>query len=357
MRRVRLLAYTDNAELGGADLSMANLLERLDPSFDVTVMGLDEAIVDRIAMARPSASTVVVRRPTSGHDVRSLAAHTRAMRKVAPHIVHANLSSPWSCQYCIAAAALLRRPRVVAVYHLAVSPTNERQRWMKRLTSRAIDRHVGVGEQMSHEVEAVVGLPRGTLVTIHNGIPDRVAEPLPRRRPGWLIGAIGRLEWQKGFDVLIKALPIVDGASLVVVGEGSERAALERLAHDVGVSDRILWEGWSDTPQAHLRSIDVLAVPSRFEGSPLVILEALLAGTPVVAADVGSVSEAVHDGETGLLVPPEDAVALADALRRLLTDDALRARFLKQGPGIVRERFLAAHMTAAFQSLYREILS
>jgi glycosyltransferase involved in cell wall biosynthesis len=353
---VRLVAYSDNVELGGADLSLMHLLERLDPRVEVTVLGVTARIVQRVASARRSAAMRVVPGPTSGHDVRSLLAHLAALRELAPDVVHANLSSPWSCQYAIAAAALLRRPRIVAVYQLAVPATSRRQQLAKRLTARAVDAHVGVGERTSREIEALVGLPASAVRTIHNGVPDEPAAPVERSRPGPLIGAVGRLERQKGFDVLLRALAAVPDASLCVVGDGSERAGLERLADELGVADRVQWEGWSDNARSRLAAFDVFALPSRFEGFPLVVLEALLARAAVVASDVGSVAEAVVDGETGLLVPPEDPQALAAALRHGLADAGLRRRLGEQGRRLVLERFTADDMACCFEALYDDLL-
>jgi glycosyltransferase involved in cell wall biosynthesis len=352
---VRLIAYTDTVELGGADLCLAHLLERLDPSIDVTVVGVSERIVERVARARPSASRQVVARPRSGHDLRSLMEHLGLIRDLAPDIVHASLASPWSCQYVVAAAALARRPRVVAVYQLAVPPVSERQRRAKRLTARAIDRHVGVGESTSREIEALVGLPSGSVRTIHNGVPDELTAVArePRRRP--LLGSIGRLEPQKGVDILIRALADVEDATLLVVGDGSERERLKELARAVGVAERIEWKGWSDAPRSYLGTLDVFVLPSRNEGFPLAVLEALLAGTAVVASDVGSVAEAIRDGETGLLVPPDDHVALARALQRLIADQALGPRMGERGRRVVLDHFTADHMAKAFESLYTEL--
>lgn len=353
---MKLVAYTDNVELGGADLSMAHLLERLDPTVDVTVLGVSHRIVERIAGVRPTASTRVVRPPRSGHDLRSLASHVNAMRALSPDILHANLSSPWSCQYGIAAGALTRGTRVVAVYQLAVPPVSGRQRRMKRLTGHGVDRHVGVGEQTSREVEKLVGLLPGSVRTIHNGVPDVEPQRRPRSRPGRLVGAIGRIERQKGFDVLIRALSDLEDASLILVGDGSERPALEALARSVGVADRVVWVGWNEDARSYLTSWDVFVLPSRFEGFPLALLEAMLARSAVVATDVGSVAEAVLDGETGLLVPPDDPNALERAIERLLADAALRRRLGEQGRQLVLDRYTAAHMTRAFESLYEEIL-
>jgi glycosyltransferase involved in cell wall biosynthesis len=353
---VRLVAYTDNVELGGADLSMAHMLARLDPSIDVTVVGVARPIVERVASARKGSAARVVPAPRSGHDWRSLWAHLRVLREIDPDIVHANLASPWSCQYCIAGAGRARCPRVVAVYQLGVPPISKGQWRAKRLTARAVDRHVGVGVRTAREVEALVGLPADSVLTIHNGVPDEQRPGADRPRPGQLIGAIGRLEHQKGFDFLIRALAQLERVTLVLVGEGSERRGLEELAESVGVADRVVWEGWSEDARSYLGAFDVFVLPSRFEGFPLALLEALLARSAVVATDVGSVAEAVRDGETGLLVPAEDPSALADAIRRLLADANIRRRLGSQGRQLVLDHFTADHMTRAFERLYGELL-
>src|SRR5215218_704529 len=335
---------------------MSHLLARLDPAVDVTVVGVTGEIAAWVAAARPTAGVTVVPRPRSGHDWQSLRAHLDALREIGPDILHVNLSSPWSCQYAIAAAGLLRRPKVVAVYQLPRPPRSRGQLRMKRLTSRAIDRHVGVGNRTSREIEEVLGLATGSVATIHNGVPDVPFEPAARPTPGPLVGAIGRLEPQKGYDVLIRAVAQIEDATLALVGDGGERSALERLAGRVGIADRLHWLGWSDDARSYLGTFDVFAFPSRFEGFPLAVLEALLARRAVVASDVGSTAEAVRDGETGLLVPPENPTALAAAIRKLLAEAELRQRLGDQGRRLVLDRFTAAQMARAFESLYDELL-
>jgi glycosyltransferase involved in cell wall biosynthesis len=354
-RRLRVLVYTDNRDFGGADLSLSHLVAALDAQVDVAVLGVSRKIVDWVARGRPQAETAVVLQPRSGHDWRSLSAHVRALRSLRPDVVHVNLSSPWSCQYAIAAAGLPWR-RVVAVYQLPVPPVSSRQRLAKRLTSSAVARHVGVGERTSREVEALLGLAEDSVRTIHNGVPDIAVEPRRRTRPGPIVGAVGRLEQQKGFDVLLRAFRDVEGATLVIVGDGSERERLQALAREIGLEGRVIWQGWSENSRSYLPSFDVFVLPSRFEGFPLVVLEAHLAETAVVATNVGSVSEAVLDGETGLLVPPADADALTVAIRQLLADADLRRRFAKSGRRLVLERFTADHMARAFRELYDEVL-
>jgi glycosyltransferase involved in cell wall biosynthesis len=344
-RPLRILTYTDTETLGGADLALSHLL------------GVSGDIVHHIASARKGTAVGVVPRPRSGSDVRSLRAHVAAVGAFAPDILHASLASPWSCQYALAAAAVARTRAVVAVYQLPRAPVSGRQRLMKRLTSLAVDRHVGVGERTSREIEELLGLDSGTVQTIHNGVPDiRIERPVRRPVLGPIVGAIGRLEEQKGFDVLLRSLVEVSDATLVVVGDGGERQPLEALAGALGVGERVVWAGWTSDPRAWLPAFDVFVLPSRFEGFPLALLEALLAECAVVASDVGSVAEAVRDTETGLLVPAEDPAALAAAVRQLLRDDGLRRQLGEKGRRLVRERFTAEHMARSFRALYDELL-
>ena len=353
---MRLLAYTDTTALGGADLALAHVLKRLDPGIDVAVAGVNRAIVERVAAGRVGAIMRVVDPPRSGHDVRALANHLATVRAYDPDIVHASLASPWSCQYAIAASGLVRKARVVAVYQLPRPALNRGQRMLKRLTSRAVTRHVGVGDRTSREVEQLLGFPVGMVQTIHNGVPDEPLEAPERRLAGPVIGAIGRLEPQKGFDVFLKALRDVPRASAVIVGDGEQRNDLHALAERLEVQDRVQWIGWRDDPRSYLPWFDVFVLPSRFEGFPLALLEALLAQRAVVATDVGSVAEAVLPEQTGLLIPSDDPVALATAIQRLLADDALRARFGAAGRELVLSRFTATHMARSFEHVYAELV-
>jgi glycosyltransferase involved in cell wall biosynthesis len=350
---LRVVAYTDTVEVGGAEHALRHLVAALDDAVEVTVVGVAEHVVARIAEGRPS---LVVRRPRPMlADARALREHVRALRTLAPQVVHANLISPFSCQYGIAAALGVGIPSV-AVYQLPNAPANRRQRLLKKLTALRTTAHVAVGERTAREVEAIIGLRRGRVGTIHNGVPD---VPLPQRRrraDGALrIGAVGRLAPQKGFDILLRALPLVPAAELVLVGGGEEHAGLHDLAKTIGVLDRVSFLGWVDEPRRLLPSFDVFVLPSRFEGFPLAVLEAQLARVPVIAADVGSVPEAVVDGQTGVLVPATDPAALATALKGLASDPERRRRLGDAGRALVLERYTAAHMARRFEQLYQQV--
>jgi glycosyltransferase involved in cell wall biosynthesis len=351
-----VVVYSDAASVGGAESVAGHLIAELDGAIEPAVLGVERAVVDAIASRRPGTPVRVVPRVRNKADLRGIAAHLGAMRALRPDVLQVNLHSPWSGQYAILAGVLTSTP-VVAVEHLAFASTSALQRRFRRLLCSRLAAHVAVGEHAAHLTEELIGLPRGSIETIHNGVPDAPSERAPRVRPGPLVGAVGRFSPQKGLDTLIRALPSLPGVTCVLVGDGPERPGLERLAEELGVSDRMVMTGWVEQPRDYLPSFDLVALPSRYEGLPLVVIEAMLAERPVVASDVGSVSEAVEGGRTGMLVPPDDPAALAAALSKLLADPELRAKMGTRARELALARFSPAAMTRSYEALYRRILA
>lgn len=173
-------------------------------------------------------------------------------------------------------------------------------------------------------------------------IPNPVlpAPAKPPATPQVKIVALGRLSREKGFDLLIEAFASVACEwpewSLEIWGEGPERSALEKLVMEAGISGRVRLPGSTQAPLSVLRAASLFVLPSRVEGFPNALLEAMAAGLPVLAADCRSgPGEIVRDGVDGLLVAPGDAAALAEGIRRLLGDSALRARLAARAPEVV----------------------
>lgn len=354
---MRLLAYTDAAGVGGAEISLANLLAELrrEAGIDLTVLGRSAEVVERVTPAGVRSVVAPVSR------------HPAVIARLRPDVVHANLPTPWAGSVGLAAAFALPRTRVLAVQQLPLR-TVELPRWLRtRELLRRLDAHVAVGEQSCRRMEDFYALGRGSLRSIPNFVPDvpesqrRLPDRVPAAGPagsdpGFTVGSLGRLDRMKGYDLLLAALAQIPEARLVVRGEGSERAALERQARELGVADRVELPGWHPEPRTELADWDVFCLPSRSEGFPLSIVEAMLAGLPVVASRVGSVGEAVEEGRTGLLVAKDDVAGLADALRRL-RDPAMRAAMGRAGRARAAAHFTVARMAAAYCSLYDEMLA
>jgi glycosyltransferase involved in cell wall biosynthesis len=351
----RILLYTDASFYGGAEAALGILLGELDRGLDMAVAGVDAEVVERVASQRPGTPVHLLPAARTKRDASNFGSTLVRLRALRPLIFQANLPVPSSARYALAAAVLVRGVRTMAVEHLPYRLDGALQIRLKRFTSRRLAAHVAVGHRVARDVESFVGLPEGSVQAIHNGVPDLELEPTTRNGDRLVVGSVGRLDRQKGLDVLLRALVDVPEARLVLVGDGDERGSLESLTAELGLSERVRFAGWSDDPRRALASFDVFVLPSRFEGFPLAIVEAMLARLPVVATDVGSVREAVVDGDTGLLVPPEDPEALAMALRALLNDAERRAVFGARG----RERalvFSPAAMARAYERVYQEIL-
>jgi glycosyltransferase involved in cell wall biosynthesis len=166
--------------------------------------------------------------------------------------------------------------------------------------------------------------------------------------------ALARLVPQKGLDIALEALARLQNerAVLVVAGDGPERGRLVELARRLGVGDRVLLPGRAGDVGPLLERASLLVHPARWEGFGLVLLEAMLAGRAVVATEVSAIPEVVVDGETGLLVPPDDPQALARAIDRLLSDDGERERLGNAGRERAHAEFSVERMAARTAAVY-----
>jgi glycosyltransferase involved in cell wall biosynthesis len=352
----RVLAYTDNTGIGGAEVTLATLVRTLGDAIEPTLMGTDRRVLGWVAARCPGVPAVLVPRVRDKRDLRPIAAHVRAVRARRPDILHANLHHSWSSQYALLAAMLTPGVRTVAVEHSLWPPSTPLQRRLRTQLVGRLDAHVAVGERLARAVEQVIGRPPGSVDAIHNGVPDVRLAPLPRLRPEPTLGFVGRLADEKGPDLLLEAAARLPGCAVVLVGDGPDRARLERLATKLGLEDRTVFTGWSDDVRRLLPTFDIVVQPSRREGFGLTLVEAMLAERPVVAADVGGVREVVVDGDTGLLVPPEDAAAVAAAAARLLADPEERRTMGAKGRARALERFTADAMARRFAAVYARVL-
>jgi glycosyltransferase involved in cell wall biosynthesis len=273
----------------------------------------------------------------------------RRLRALRPRVVH--VTDVWST--ALVAARLAGSSRVLVTHHTPELPRNDSVAgrlwwsagWATRpevIYSSESDRRTD-GRTPSHVIYFGIDLQR-----------FRGAQPA-HEGDGPIIGNVARLVPQKGHRFLIEAAPRIlerhSGARFVFVGEGPERAEIEMQARSAGIEKHVLLVGHQSDVPAWLASFDVFALPSLFEGFCYAVIEAQAAGVPVVATPVGGVRETVIDHETGLVVPREDPVALADAICRLL-DHPAEARALSLEAGRRVERFSKERMVAETIALY-----
>jgi glycosyltransferase involved in cell wall biosynthesis len=231
------------------------------------------------------------------------------------------------------------------------------------------DHYVAVSEDLRDQgVRA--GIYRAKKVTvIPNGLQfdhlPSAFDPAAKRRAlgvpadAPVIGTITRFEPQKANDVFLRAvervLRRVPNLATLIAGDGPQRTELEALAAQLGIAERVTFLGWRDDAVELLGAMDAFCMSSRWEGCPMVLLEAMAMRCPVVATDIGGVREIVVSGETGLLVAPDDPAALAQALLRLIASPDERSRMGAAGRKRVERHFGADGMLDAYSRLYREL--
>lgn len=232
-----------------------------------------------------------------------------------------------------------------------------------------VDRLIAVSSQIEEVLAARYGRQR--VVQIHNGIrlgttvagkaADAIRADLGLRSTDRLIGTVGRLTAVKGhihFLAMAERLAKVDsGLYFVVVGDGPLIDHLKGRAQDLGISDRVRFVGHRDDTFDFMRAMDIFVLPSLHEGIPMVILEAMALGRPVVASRVGGIPEVITDSVHGLLVPAGDSHAMAEACEKFLTNQKLADACGRAGRTRVEEKFSSRAMGEKVANLYRELVA
>lgn len=357
---MHVLAYTDSAGIGGAEISLGHLVATASPDIHFTVIGVHPVVVGAIAQRRPDVAHHVL--PAQG--ISALRSHMKTFHYLQPDIVHLNLCAPWASSLGLLAGLSLPCARVVRVDQLPLRTTNLLTWWRTRSLSLRVDAHVAVGEACGRKMEDFYALGRHTVRSIPNGVPDVILKDSYNAGPAlkgqdsvFRIGSIGRLDPMKGHDVLLRAVAQIEGTNVVIVGDGAYRPDLERLATELGITDRLLLTGWAEQPRHYLPEFDVVVQPSRSEGFPLTVVEAMLAARPIIATRVGSVAEAIDHEETGLLVDKDDVDGLVSALRYLRDRPAIRSQLGQQARAIALKHFTVQAMTSQYEHLWRSLLT
>ncbi len=198
------------------------------------------------------------------------------------------------------------------------------------------------------------GWPPSDVHYLPNFVDDFAATaPLSRKQLGVpdaaaLVLALGRLHQVKGFDTLIRAAALLPDVHVIIAGEGPERAALTNLITECGVASRVKLLGWRNDSGALLKTADLFVSSSRHEPLGNMVLEALSASCPVLATRAEGPSEVIRDGIDGMLTPIDDSAALADGIKNLLADAALRASLATAGRARFEAEFSQRHVTAAW---------
>jgi glycosyltransferase involved in cell wall biosynthesis len=295
-----------------------------------------------------------------------LGRYIRAIRSTGASLVHAHLLG--SALYGSLAARMAGAKAIVTLHGAVDLPPDDRfERLRFRLIGHTAARMVFVSEFLRNTVLQRTGWDPSRSVVIHNGIePDRYRGAGTRRLRAELglgpevvlVGALGNVRAPKAYHDLLDAMAVLPSSAppwhLAIVGDTTGvvfPGLLARLS-ELGLRGRVTFTGFREDVAAVLESFDLFVLSSRSEGFSIATLQAMAAGIPVVATRSGGPEEIVEDGASGLLVPPADPAALAAAILRLMTDQALREALGRAGPAVVRSRFSLETMLSRYQAIY-----
>jgi glycosyltransferase involved in cell wall biosynthesis len=300
-------------------------------------------------------------------DARSVHALWTLIRENRPDVVHTHTAKAGTTGRIAARFAGDAHPRaIVHTYHGHVltgyfSTRRERiYRAIERALAAVTDRLIAVSEEVRDDLVSLGVAPASKFAVVPYGfdLDGRLGgDGELDAGDGFVIGWAGRLTEIKQPLDLVRAAARVEGSLLVLAGDGELRGSVEALARELGIEDRVRLLGYVDDIGSWYSAFDVFLLTSLNEGTPVVAIEALAAGVPVVATDAGGTRTVVDDGGTGYLVPIGDVDALVDRLTRLRDDPELRARFAQAGRERMRERFSITRMVDDIDRLYEEILA
>jgi glycosyltransferase involved in cell wall biosynthesis len=350
--RKRLLIAITLAETGGAQSYVAQLLPAVAERYDVVVAAHGPGPLEAAAVEAGAQFVRLrhVRRAISPRDLAGLVELVRLFRRVRPDVVHLNSSKVGALGRI--AAFLARVPvRVFTVHGWSFSPHNGVAEQGYKALERALSPLAWTICVSEAEYTKAPWL-NGKAVVIPNAVEVAAMRPSALDGTPPTIVSVGRLVLPKSFWILGQALRALERGSFraLVVGDGPQETFLQ------GIDGVELLGERNDVPDLLARS-DIFALSTLSEGMPISVLEAMAAGLPVVATAVGGIPEIVVDGETGVLVPPQDDAALAAALERLLADPELGRRMGAAGRARAEELFDVARFRRDHLELYDRLLA
>jgi glycosyltransferase involved in cell wall biosynthesis len=371
-KRVRLLWLIDSLNVGGAESLIVPFVRRLDRAkCEVSICCLTTIGGNAIEPLLRNEGVAIVN--LGARNLRDLGAFRRLLRLVREEridLIHAHLTYA-----AIWAAVCSRLTGVPSIASLHVAPPGgkskeaSRDRLMRFVLNRWAASVIAVSDALRDDYLRGGGLMPEKIVAVQNGIElDRFRKDrdqcrqritsefgIPADAP--LAVTVSVLRPGKGVEVLLDAVkPVlqrVPNAYFLIIGDGSMRAEWAQLAERNGVSHRIRWAGYRKDVESLLAGCDLLVHPSLADAFPTVLLEAMAAGLPIVATNVGGIPEIVEPGVTGRLVPAGDAEALATEVANLLQDSGMRRAMSEKAREVAMDRFSTEAWIRRLETVYQ----
>jgi len=364
-KKHRLMIITHDLAIGGLQQVVVNICRTIDRDvFEPSVLCLRTRGEFADEIERMGIKVMLLPRVKRRRDYFPFFRIARILRQQGIDIIHTHNTEPFIDGTISSLLAGVKT--IVHTDHAREFPDKKRYMFLEWLFSHFAYRVVGVSDHTSENLIRYEKISKRKIVTIMNGIDgekysinidkDKKRNELGIRQGGMVIGLGVRLSEQKGITYLLQAMPDIliqfPDLTLLIAGDGHLADNLKAEAKGLGIHDHVVFAGPRlDMPEI-LKVLDLYVLPSLWEGLPMVLLEAMAAGCPIVATDVGGNSMAIKNGINGRLIPSKSPQHLSQAIIELLDNPGLRNLYSQKGKDIFKNNFSARAMTSKYEILY-----
>ncbi|MBU1151475.1 glycosyltransferase family 4 protein [Patescibacteria group bacterium] len=374
----KIIFYTDTPQSGGAELQMFLLAKFLnkDKYKPILVCGNSPELNTWCEKFQKEDIPVIRIETASKHSTKHYTTLKQIIKEEKPDLLHAHIWNPASCRYAYLAAKHTHTPMIITEHDPFALPLLKNL--IKKYLIKPLQKIITVSKNNANLLRKLYPAHSQKIEVIHNGIDtnwwqsqllrfteeDRkeIKTQLFHAKENTLIvTTIAELHERKGLKYLIQAIPSVvekyPNTKFVIIGEGKERANLEKLVSKLKMEAHVSLIGRQSEIPKLLKASNIFVLPSLREAFGLVNAEAMISPLPVVASDVGGISEIVKNGETGILVEPKDSKGLTRGINQLIASPKLREKMAIAGFERVQKHFSADAMAKEYEKVYEEIFS
>lgn len=364
--RIHVMHLLPNLEIGGMENGVVNLVNHIDcGKFRISICCLNHSgpMIDRVLPGRAKVLEIN-QKPGKAYSLPFRL--SRLFRQEKVDVVHTH--NYYTGIYGIPGARFAGAVAIHGQHGFDYDPVRQviARKTKERLLCVLADHITCVSPSLKDVLCVQMGIRPHKVSVIVNGVDfERFTNSGFRRHLRQrleidddcvVIGSVGRLHYQKNYELLIRAFAQVNKISrsvLLLVGEGQERSKLEALAANLNIAENVLMVGEKNNIPEYLAVMDIFVLPSLLEGMSNTILEAMCAGLPVIASNIGGNPELVYNGESGLLFQSDSLDALTERIERLLYDSSLREKMGENAMKIAGERFSIQAMVSRYEALYQ----
>lgn len=360
-KKIKIIYIIPTLDMGGAERLTVDIIKNLDPEkFSVKIICLKRFGVWGLELKGRGVPLILLGQK-SGFSFFSLIKLIKILRQERPDIVHTHLFG--ADLYGSLAARLARVKYLVSTEHNLNYGEGRLKNIIKTVIGRLFNNIIAVSEAVKDYIIKTRHLKSKKITVINNGLevnkffqPRGKATAVKNNR-NIIIGSVGRLTRQKGFAYLIEAMAELKHKNIecLIAGDGELRPELEEKTKRLGLGNKIKFLGWQKDIKPFLDKIDIFILPSLWEGFGLVILEAGLAGLPVIASKVDGIKEIIEDNRDGLLVEPASGADLARKIQSLAEDSALAASLAVNLQTKIKNNFNIDKTAADYEKLYLKL--